>query len=216
MFNVPRVGSGSLGTGKACYSQAFGAPEAPTMSDFLAPNAALRPGLHSAERAGRRCPLERAVRSSISLRAYAGKCGPVDRGAATGVENRHPPRGPCNLRMSGDRRALGRGDRIRTCDPLLPKQMRYRTAPLPDPTARPASLGARKQGDNGGRDRPPLAKPGAGRRCRNTSAPQPLRGPGAGRRRRKAKAPTARKACAQDDHREHRPAGARHDSLTAD
>ena len=26
----------------------------------------------------------------------------------------------------------GRGDRIRTCDPLLPKQMRYQTAPLPD------------------------------------------------------------------------------------
>jgi carboxypeptidase Q len=27
----------------------------------------------------------------------------------------------------------GRGDRIRTCDPLLPKQMRYQAAPLPDP-----------------------------------------------------------------------------------
>ena len=26
----------------------------------------------------------------------------------------------------------GRGDRIRTCDPLLPKQMRYQPAPLPD------------------------------------------------------------------------------------
>ena len=25
----------------------------------------------------------------------------------------------------------GRGDRIRTCDPLLPKQMRYQAAPLP-------------------------------------------------------------------------------------
>ena len=25
----------------------------------------------------------------------------------------------------------GRGDRIRTCDPLVPNQMRYRTAPLP-------------------------------------------------------------------------------------
>jgi hypothetical protein len=30
----------------------------------------------------------------------------------------------------------GRGDRIRTCDILLPKQARYRTAPLPDATAR--------------------------------------------------------------------------------
>jgi hypothetical protein len=27
---------------------------------------------------------------------------------------------------------IGRGDRIRTCDILLPKQARYRTAPLPD------------------------------------------------------------------------------------
>ena len=27
---------------------------------------------------------------------------------------------------------IGRGDRIRTCDPLLPKQMRYRAAPLPE------------------------------------------------------------------------------------
>ena len=31
-------------------------------------------------------------------------------------------------RRDGD----GRGDRIRTCDPLLPKQMRYQAAPLPD------------------------------------------------------------------------------------
>ena len=27
---------------------------------------------------------------------------------------------------------IGRGDRIRTCDPLLPKQMRYQAALLPD------------------------------------------------------------------------------------
>ncbi len=27
---------------------------------------------------------------------------------------------------------FGRGDRIRTCDPLLPKQMRYQTALLPE------------------------------------------------------------------------------------
>ena len=26
----------------------------------------------------------------------------------------------------------GRGDRIRTCDPLVPNQMRYQAAPLPD------------------------------------------------------------------------------------
>jgi hypothetical protein len=29
-------------------------------------------------------------------------------------------------------RETGRGDKIRTCDPLLPKQMRYQAAPLPD------------------------------------------------------------------------------------
>ena len=32
---------------------------------------------------------------------------------------------------SGKRAGDGRGDRIRTCDPLLPKQMRYQAAPLP-------------------------------------------------------------------------------------
>ena len=26
----------------------------------------------------------------------------------------------------------GRGDKIRTCDPLYPKQVRYQAAPLPD------------------------------------------------------------------------------------
>ena len=30
------------------------------------------------------------------------------------------------------RRYNGRGDRIRTCDPLVPNQMRYQAAPLPD------------------------------------------------------------------------------------
>ena len=33
------------------------------------------------------------------------------------------------IELSGDD---GRGDRIRTCDPLLPKQMRYQAALLPD------------------------------------------------------------------------------------
>ena len=28
---------------------------------------------------------------------------------------------------------IGRGNRIRTCDPLVPNQMRYQTAPCPDP-----------------------------------------------------------------------------------
>ena len=46
---------------------------------------------------------------------------------------------------------VGRGDRIRTCDPLLPKQMRYQTALLPDdgchleviiPLANPPGLAA--------------------------------------------------------------------------
>lgn len=35
----------------------------------------------------------------------------------------------------------GRGDRIRTCDPLLPKQMRYQTALLPDAGAGPRFAG---------------------------------------------------------------------------
>ena len=29
--------------------------------------------------------------------------------------------------------SYGRGDRIRTCDPLVPNQMRYQAAPLPEP-----------------------------------------------------------------------------------
>src|SRR5687767_11357658 len=36
----------------------------------------------------------------------------------------------------------GRGSRIRTCDPLLPKQMRYQTAPCPEPLGSPAHLDA--------------------------------------------------------------------------
>src|SRR3546814_4349279 len=42
----------------------------------------------------------------------------------------------------------GRGDRIRTCDPLLPKQMRYQAALLPDHRVkmllRPAAGGKRR------------------------------------------------------------------------
>ncbi len=33
---------------------------------------------------------------------------------------------------------IGRGDWIRTSDPLLPKQMRYQAAPLPDTAERKA------------------------------------------------------------------------------
>ena len=47
--------------------------------------------------------------------------------------------------------SVGRGSRIRTCDPLLPKQMRYQTAPCPEPmpsrpdpgTSPPRHTGAR-------------------------------------------------------------------------
>src|SRR4051795_9704346 len=48
----------------------------------------------------------------------------------------HSLEGCCSIRLSyGDRRAegkVGRGERIRTSDPLLPKQVRYQTAPHPD------------------------------------------------------------------------------------
>ena len=36
----------------------------------------------------------------------------------------------------------GRGNRIRTCDPLVPNQMRYQTAPCPEPPPRPGPWGA--------------------------------------------------------------------------
>ena len=41
-----------------------------------------------------------------------------------------------NLRFSEN----GRGDRIRTCDILLPKQARYQTAPLPDASGSPIQV----------------------------------------------------------------------------
>ena len=51
------------------------------------------------------------------------------------------PIGPGGLKSPGSNwlsccfaNQAGRGSRIRTCDPLLPKQMRYQTAPCPDGT----------------------------------------------------------------------------------
>jgi hypothetical protein len=65
-------------------------------------------------------------------------------------------------------RGDGRGDRIRTCDPLLPKQMRYQAAPLPDaPTALGDAQGAGKAdirpclGQGARRDRRSLGRHGA-------------------------------------------------------
>ncbi len=40
--------------------------------------------------------------------------------------------GRCSIQLSYWRRTYGRGDRIRTCDPLVPNQMRYQTALLPE------------------------------------------------------------------------------------
>jgi hypothetical protein len=37
---------------------------------------------------------------------------------------------------------IGRGNRIRTCDPLVPNQMRYQTAPCPEPAHRDSANGA--------------------------------------------------------------------------
>ena len=39
--------------------------------------------------------------------------------------------GRCSIQMSYGRFSIGRGRGIRTPDPLLPKQMRYQTAPCP-------------------------------------------------------------------------------------
>ena len=47
----------------------------------------------------------------------------------------------------------GRGDRIRTCDPLLPKQMRYQAAPLPDDSAPKADRDVRQSPGTGGSPR---------------------------------------------------------------
>src|SRR5437764_11671765 len=40
--------------------------------------------------------------------------------------------GHTDLRGQKSGRKIGRGERIRTSDPLLPKQVRYQTAPHPD------------------------------------------------------------------------------------
>ena len=41
-------------------------------------------------------------------------------------------RSPGWRREINDLAGVGRGDRIRTCDPLVPNQVRYQPAPLPD------------------------------------------------------------------------------------
>ena len=42
-------------------------------------------------------------------------------------------------------KTFGRGERIRTSDPLLPKQMRYQAAPHPDPERRVLPRAARRR-----------------------------------------------------------------------
>ena len=55
-------------------------------------------------------------------------------GAADGTRTRNNQLGRLMLYQLNYRRGTGRADRIRTCDPLLPKQVRYQTAPRPDLT----------------------------------------------------------------------------------
>ncbi len=54
------------------------------------------------------------------------ECGCVAPSLTLGIFSAKPS--PGWFRLAED----GRGDRIRTCDPLFPKQMRYQAAPLPD------------------------------------------------------------------------------------
>ena len=42
-----------------------------------------------------------------------------------------------------DLREIGRGDKIRTCDPLHPMQVRYQAAPRPDRRRMIAQLGGK-------------------------------------------------------------------------
>ena len=50
------------------------------------------------------------------------------------------------------RGVFGRAERIRTSDPLLPKQVRYQAAPQPDRAARDSAEGVTWQGGGGGRE----------------------------------------------------------------
>ena len=114
--------------------------------------------------------------------------------ATTGLEGR------CSIQLSYGRTAgtedyltrawsssVGRGSRIRTCDPLLPKQMRYQTAPCPaTDAAHPGfpSGRARRTGRESYPRRPPkiekkgvnLLAPPAGRAARLVLEDDPGRG----------------------------------------
>ena len=46
-----------------------------------------------------------------------------------------PSRADCFIERDELKKENGRGDRIRTCDPLVPNQMRYQTALLPEAEA---------------------------------------------------------------------------------
>lgn len=68
-----------------------------------------------------------------------------DAGAADGTRTRNNQLGRLMLYQLNYRRKVGRADRIRTCDPLLPKQMRYQAALRPDPAlAKPSQARARE------------------------------------------------------------------------
>ncbi len=56
----------------------------------------------------------------------------VVNGAADGTRTRNNQLGRLGLYQLNYGRKAGRAGRIRTDDPLLPKQMRYQTAPRPD------------------------------------------------------------------------------------
>ena len=83
----------------------------------------------------------RVVRLNIRIRSVQGwyrmPRSKKSRGTPGGIRTpdqrlRRPLLYPAELLAHWVCKRNGRGDRIRTCDPLLPKQMRYQAAPCPD------------------------------------------------------------------------------------
>ena len=63
------------------------------------------------------------------------QAGAIPHGSLTPLKNNRPVHAPCTGRITKSRKP-SRGARIRTGDPLLPKQVRYRTAPRPEVAAK--------------------------------------------------------------------------------
>ena len=170
-------------------------------------------------------PAELRARETSSVRMSFGACAAKRYGTCDDVGCQWSGRRDSNPQQSAWkadalpielRPQIGRADRIRTCDPLLPKQMRYQAALRPDTGARHPTSGltssqqcndAPRAGQRRGRAAPhscparprprsapaparcARASPRLGRTCRR-AATRPARRSGTSVKRRSARAAT--------------------------